>query len=221
MIRALVFDFDGLILDTEGPIFLAWQEAFEAHGCTPLTVAEWAEEIGTVGGLDVMAAMRERATRPIDEPAMHATRRARAEELIGREIVRPGVHAWLDDADASGIPAAIASSSAPEWVETHLARLGLGARFAHVACRGAGARAKPAPDTYLAACEALGVAAIDALAIEDSPHGIRAAKDAGLWCLAVPHAITEPLDLSAADVRLRSLADASLADVVAQLERMR
>lgn len=213
-IEAVVFDFDGLILDTEGPVFSAWQEEFEAHGCPPLTIEEWAAEIGTAGGLDLVELIRTRATRPLDEDAMHSRRRARRDELLARETTRPGVHQWLDDADALGLALAIASSSPLEWVEPLLERLGLRHRFAALGCSADGVAAKPAPDTYLAACAALGIEPGAALAIEDSPHGVAAAKAAGLLCIAVPHQITEGLDLSRADLRLSSLADATLREVL-------
>jgi HAD superfamily hydrolase (TIGR01509 family) len=213
-----VFDFDGLILDTEGPVFTAWQEEFESHGCPPLTIEEWAVEIGTVGGLDLVELLRTRATRPFDEAVMQARRRLRRDELLAVEDARPGVTEWLDEADALGLPLAIASSSERSWVEHHLDRLGLLHRFRFIACFGDGDLAgKPAPDTYLAACAAIGARPACALAIEDSPNGVSAAKAAGMWCVAVPHAITEGLDLSHADVRLRSLADMTLRDVIAQL----
>ena len=214
-IEAVVFDFDGLILDTEGPVFTAWQEEFEAHGCPPLTLEEWAAEIGTAGGLDLVDLIRTRATRPFDEAAMHDRRRVRRDVLLAGETTRPGVEAWLDEADALGLTLAIASSSPIEWVEEHLARLGLRSRFACVSCYSDGVAAKPAPDTYLAACVALGVAPAAALALEDSPHGVAAAKAAGLRCVAVPNAITAGLDLSGADLFLSSLADASLRAVIA------
>ena len=124
--------------------------------------------------------------------------------------------AWLDEADALGLPLAIASSSPREWVAEHLENLGLLARFAAIACFGDDLAGKPAPDTYLAACAAIGVEPRDAIAIEDSPHGVTAAKAAGLWCIAVPHAITARLDLSHADLRLSSLADVTLREVLAR-----
>jgi len=216
-IEALVFDFDGLSLDTEGPVFTAWREEFDAHGCPPLTIEEWSAEIGTTGGLDLVALIRARATRPVDEDALHHRRRVRRDELLLHETTRPGVHAWLDEADAAGLGLAIASSSPLDWVETHLARLGLRNRFAYLACFGFGITSKPAPDTYLAACAALGVEPAAAIAIEDSPHGVAAAKAAGLYCIAVPHEITEQLDLSGADLRLTSLADVSLREVLDSL----
>jgi len=212
--EALVFDFDGLILDTEGPIFTAWQEAFAAHGCAPLTIEEWSAEIGTSGGLDLVGMMRTRATRPLDEEAMHARRRDRHNELLRNETVRPGVVAWLDEAAELGLGVAIASSSDAQWVEPLLDQLGLRDRFEHVVCCRNGIAAKPEPDTYRAACAALGVASDAAIALEDSPHGVTAAKAAGLWCVAVPHAITEQLDLTNADLVVQSLADVSVRDVL-------
>jgi HAD superfamily hydrolase (TIGR01509 family) len=212
--EALVFDFDGLILDTEGPVFTAWQEAFDAHGCPPLTIEEWSAEIGTTGGLDLVGLIRTRATRPFDEGAMHARRRERRDELLGKETTRPGVVAWLDAADELGLRVAIASSSESGWVEPLLERLDMRGRFGLVVCAGDGVAGKPAPDTYLAACAGLGVEPSAAIALEDSPHGVAAAKAAGLWCVAVPHAITELLDLTQADVVLPSLADVSLPDVL-------
>jgi HAD superfamily hydrolase (TIGR01509 family) len=158
--------------------------------------------------------MRARATRPFDEDAMHARRRDRYNELLRKETVRPGVVAWLDEATELGFGIAIASSSESEWVEPLLESLGLHRRFQHIVCFGDGVAAKPEPDTYRAACAALGVAPDAAIAIEDSPHGVAAAKTAGLWCVAVPHAITEQLDLTNADLVLPSLADASLRDVL-------
>ncbi len=218
MIRAVVFDFDGLILDTEGPVLTAWQEAFVAHGCPPLTTEEWAQEIGTAGALDLVALLQERAIRPVDLDAMHERRRARRDELLAAELVLPGVLEWLEESAALGLEMAVASSSPPDWVESHLERLQLRHRFASIVCCSAGIAPKPAPDTYLAACAAIDVRPGEALAVEDSPHGVTAAKRAGLRCVAVPHAITEQLDLSHADLRVRSLADMSLREVIARLD---
>jgi HAD superfamily hydrolase (TIGR01509 family) len=213
-VEALVFDFDGLILDTEGPVFRAWQEEFDALGCPALTIEEWSAEIGTMGGLDLVGMLQARATRPFDEDSMHARRRARRDELLREETARPGVVEWLDAANESGLRVAIASSSELVWVEPLLDRLGMRHRFEYLACSGNGMIGKPAPDTYVAACTALGVEPSAAIALEDSPHGIAAAKAAGLWCIAVPHAITESLDLSQADLVVSSLADVSLREVL-------
>ena len=216
-IQALVFDFDGLILDTELPIYRAWHELFERHGAQPLSIDEWAAEIGTIRGLDLPGLLVERATRPVDLDEADVWRRAQRDLLLAEQQARPGVEEWIAEAEAAGLGVAIASSSEAEWVLPLLERIGLHTRFACVVNAGGELRAKPAPDTYLEACTRLGVAPASALAIEDSPHGIAAAKAAGLRCVAVPHELTETLDLSAADLRLESLADCSLADALARL----
>jgi HAD superfamily hydrolase (TIGR01509 family) len=220
-VDAIVFDFDGLILDTEMPVFTAWQEAFVAHGCPPLTIEEWSAEIGTTGALDMVALLQARATRPVDIDAMHDLRRARRDQLLAEQAVLPGVVEWLDEAEALQLPVAIASSSPPDWVLPHLERLGLVERFDYIACATDGLPAKPAPHTYLAACAALGVEPEHALAVEDSPNGALAARRAGLRCVVVPHALTEELDLAHAHLRLRSLDEMSLREVLAHFDNAR
>jgi HAD superfamily hydrolase (TIGR01509 family) len=217
-IRAVVFDFDGLILDTETSIYESWCRAFDEHGCAPLTIDEWAAEVGTVRGLDIIDLLEARADRPVNVDAMQERRRAHRDELLAAERARPGVVAWIDDARARGFGVAIASSSEHEWVEAHLTRLGLRDRFAHLACYSETLPAKPAPDTYLEACARLRVAPGDAIALEDSPHGVDAARAAGLRVVAVPNAVTEHMDLSAADLVISSLAECSLADVLARFD---
>jgi HAD superfamily hydrolase (TIGR01509 family) len=216
--RAVVFDFDGLILDTESSIFASWCAAFAAHGCVPPTLDEWSVSIGTADALDVVALLRSRAPIELDVDAMQAERRAHRDRMLAMERVRPGVVEWIDEARARGMSCAVASSSEIEWVGPHLDRLGIRDAFTHLACWSTTLRAKPHPDTYLAACAALGVEPGDALAIEDSPNGIAAARAAGLRVVAVPNDITAHLDLSAADVQLPSLAACSLGDVMARLD---
>jgi HAD superfamily hydrolase (TIGR01509 family) len=216
MIRAVVFDFDGLILDTETPVFTAWQDAFAAHG-TELTIEEWAQEVGTVDGLDLVGMLQERATVAVDVDAMHLARQARRDELLALETARPGVIDWLDEAAALDLDVAIASSSPHSWVGPHLERLDLRHHFTHVACYAEGLNAKPAPDLYLAACAALGVAPNEAIAVEDSPNGINAARAAGLFCVAVPNQITAQFDISHADLVMPSLAECTLGDVITRV----
>jgi len=144
-------------------------------------------------------------------------RRAHRDLLLAEQQARPGIADWLAEAEAGGLGIAIASSSEAEWVLPLLERIGLHTRFSHVVNAGGPLRPKPAPDVYVEACRRLGVAPQRSIAIEDSPHGIAAAKAAGLRCVAVPHELTEPLDLSAADLRLASLAECSLSDAIARL----
>ena len=149
-----------------------------------------------------------------DEKAVRAQVETRYRELVEAQPVLPGVADRIAEAQRLGLRLGVASSSRRPWVDGHLARLGLRDAFTCLACRGdpPGLRGKPNPDTYEAAVACLGVSPAGTLAIEDSPHGIRAAKAAGLHCLAVPNGLTSHLDLSEADVTAVSLAEVSLED---------
>jgi HAD superfamily hydrolase (TIGR01509 family) len=219
-VRAVVFDFDGLILDTETPLVAGWAGVFSGYGCPPLTPAEWGTAIGTATVLDPVAILVDRAVRvgrAVDAGAARRAGRTAVGELIAAEVARPGVQAWLDEADRLGLATAIASSSPAAWVEGHLDRLGLRGRFQVLACYRPGVAAKPAPDLYLEACAGLGVDGRDAVAVEDSPHGIAAAKAAGLRCVAVPNDLTGQLDLSGADLVVERMAEVGLGEILGRL----
>jgi HAD superfamily hydrolase (TIGR01509 family) len=219
-VRAVVFDFDGLVLDTETPLARGWADVFGSYGCPPLTPVEWGTAIGTATAIDPVAVLVERAAGAglaVDAAAAERLGREAVRELIAAEVARPGVEAWLDDADELGLATAIASSSPAAWVEGHLARLGLLHRFAALACHRPGVAAKPAPDLYLLACAELGVGGQEAVAVEDSPNGIAAARAAGLRCVAVPNELTRQLDLRGADLVVGSLAEVRLGEVLARL----
>jgi len=216
--EAVVFDFDGIVLDTETPLFRAWVHVFELHECTPPSLDEWAVCVGAPdGALDVLAILRERARRGVDVESVEQLRRQMSRQLIAAEAVLPGVEAWLAECAAQGVALGVASSSSSDWVEGHLERLGLAPSFRAVVCAGNGFPGKPAPDLYLEACRRLGADPARSLAIEDSRNGLTAAKAAGLACLVVPNAVTQGLDLSAADLRARSLAELSLVQVASAL----
>jgi HAD superfamily hydrolase (TIGR01509 family) len=128
--------------------------------------------------------------------------------------VLPGIEEWLTEARRLGLKLGIASSSTRQWVMGHLDRLGLGG-WDCIRCREDTVRAKPDPDLYLAVLDCLGIGPGQAIAVEDSLNGLAAAKAAGLFCVAVPCSMTAHMDLSAADLRLGSLAQRSLAEVLA------
>ncbi len=208
-IQALIFDFDGLILDTEGPEFRTWQEIYRAHGAE-LSLSTYAVAIGTLNAFDPYAELERQLGRPIDREAVREERRRRTGELIEREPIRPGVETYLLDARQLGMKLGVASSSPRHWVAGHLDRLGLTPRFDCVKSADDVRRVKPEPELYLAALDALGVLPERAVALEDSPNGILAAKRAGLRCVAVPNELTRQLPLERADLRLDSLAEMSL-----------
>jgi HAD superfamily hydrolase (TIGR01509 family) len=213
MIRGLIFDFDGLILDTELPDFETWQEMFIEHGAS-LPLSEWTPLIGTAGSFDIYDYLEQQAGRPIDRADVRERRRARFHERVIAQAILPGVEECIAEAKRRGMKVGLASASSQDWVLGHLARLGLHVHFDTVKTAADVPRVKPDPALYLAALDALGLDAREAIALEDSPNGIAAAKAAGLFCVAVPNAMTRDLDVSAADLRLNSLAEIPLAELV-------
>jgi HAD superfamily hydrolase (TIGR01509 family) len=214
VLRAVVFDFDGVILDTEEPEYASWHRAWADHG-VELHLDEWVRCIGTVGAFDPMAELVARAAGPVDRATVDERRRTHHRSLVAANVILPGVEALLDECRVRGVHVAVASSSPVSWVDGHLRRLGLVDRFTGLHCFDGTRPAKPAPDLYRCAVEALGVEPPEAVAIEDSLHGVTAAKSAGLRCVAVPGPMTRHLDLSAADLRVESLAGVTVADLEA------
>jgi HAD superfamily hydrolase (TIGR01509 family) len=217
MIRAIIFDFDGLILDTEEPVFRSWVEVYEEHG-EQLPFERWVEIVGsTTIGFHPQRHLEELLGRPLPQEVLDR-RIGRRTEYVQAKALLPGVLQHIEEACTLGLRLGVASSSTTEWVRGHLARLGILDRFHCLRCRDDVANVKPAPDLYLAVLECLAVTAAEAFAIEDSPNGITAAKQAGLRCVAIPNAITAGLDLSRADVVLGSLSEVTLAELLTRVQ---
>jgi HAD superfamily hydrolase (TIGR01509 family) len=212
---ALLFDFDGTILETEGPSYRSWQELFDEHGLE-LTLDAWSVTVGALNLVDPVAMLEEALGREIDGDALRRRRMRRKLELVAEEALRPGVEQLIADARRHGLRLGIVTSATGEWVRRHLTRLNLDEAWdLIVAADGDPARAKPAPVVYLEALEALDLDADAAIAIEDSPNGVRAAKAAGIPTVAVPNPITRRLDLSDADVVLDTLDGVGVGDLAA------
>jgi len=212
---AVLFDFDGTILETEGPSYRSWQELFDEHGLE-LTLDAWSVTVGALNLVDPVAMLEEALGREVDGDGLRRRRMRRKLELVAEEALRPGVEQLIADARRHGLRLGIVTSASGDWVRRHLTRLHLDEAWdLIVAADGDPERAKPAPVVYLEALELLEIAADDAIAIEDSPNGVRAAKAAGIPCVAVPNPITRRLDLSEADVVLDTLDGAGVADLAA------
>ncbi len=214
-IRGLLFDFDGLLLDTESPSRLAFEELYREHG-HELPRDRWATVIGTLGAeFEPYTHLEELVGSPLDREALDARRRAREDELCDLEDLRPGIEEYLAEAKRLGLATAIVSSSSQEWIERHLGRLQRTNGWdAIVTADGDPERAKPRPTLYLEALESLRLEPQEAIAFEDSPNGVRAAKAAGVACVAIPNPATETLALDAADLVLESLADVPLPELL-------
>ena len=221
MIDTLVFDFDGVIIDTEVPTFTAWQEVFESFGQS-VDRALWSEIIG--GGqklFDTMAYLESIVGPLPDREAVRRRKNERADKMIAESPVLPGVLDHLADARRLGLKLAVASSSSRDWVEGHLAERGLLEYFAAIVTRDDVSRVKPDPALYATAVERVGSEPASAFAIEDSFNGVTSAKRAGLLCVAVPNEMTLDMDFEQADVRLGSLAEVPLEALLDRLEGLR
>jgi HAD superfamily hydrolase (TIGR01509 family) len=218
--QGLIFDFDGLIVDTELAAFQTWQEVYHEHGCVlPLSI--YAQCIGSPGAFDTHAHLESQLGRSLDRTAIKTHRRQRYVEMTQGQDVLPGVREYLDEAKQYGLKLAVASSSAREWVAGHLVRFGLDGYFDAVRCSDDAKRVKPDPELYQLALSALDLSPDQAIAFEDSPHGVTAAQRAGLVCVAVPNAVTSQLSLDHADLCLASFADLSLGQLLERVKRVK
>jgi putative hydrolase of the HAD superfamily len=214
MIRALIFDFDGTILDSETPTFIGWQKTYADHGKS-ISLEEYSQVVGTDYSIfDPRQTLDDRVGRKLDWTRLDQERRAFYHALIESNPVLPGITDLLREAALNKIPCAVASSSPLEWVEGHLKRLHLFESFSFLSCAGNGIAPKPAPAVYHEALKALGVPAGEAVAIEDSLNGYRAARCAGIPCVVVPNQITRHLQFPAELRILETLHNLSLEQLV-------
>lgn len=214
MLKALIFDFDGLILDTETPEMLVWQELFARHG-QQISVQTWGQIVGGAGHIsfDPAAHLESLVGHPIDRQAVNLLARRLSDEAILRQPVLPGAVELIREAKSRGYPLAIASSSPHIWVDNHLKRLGLFEPFDVIICADEVTHTKPDPELYLAALRALHVEASQTIVLEDSPNGVQAARTAGIFTVAVPNALTIQLALGDANLVVNSLEEVSLEDL--------
>jgi len=213
MIQALIFDFDGLILDTETPEFRVWQAIYREHG-HEFPAEKWATIVGGTGHSDFDAAehLSLLIKGQLDSTALRDRNRLESGELIHSQGPLPGVMDYIREAKRLDLRLAIASSSDRAWVHRHAARIGVLEYFDQVITRedvGPG-RTKPNPDLFLKALDRLGIPKEAAIVFEDSPNGVKAARRAGIFVVAVPNQLTSTLSLDEADLILSSLSDMPL-----------
>jgi HAD superfamily hydrolase (TIGR01509 family) len=214
MIRALFFDLDGTLWDSESVRFRSWRRVFEMNGAD-YSLESYATRLGTVGGRDPLDDLEDAIGGPIDRPAIRATRDALTERWLAELRLRPGVEEYVAEAKRLGLALGVVSTDERDYVLESLKRLGLPGVWDVIrTADGDSARAKPSPSLYIEALAELDLTANEAIAIEDSPNGILAAKRAALYCVAVRHQVTAALDLGSADVVVESLIELPLGDVL-------
>ena len=212
MIRALVFDFDGLILDTETPLIEAYADVHAAHG-HPFDRTEFLRGVGHID----FTFNPWRAFGPtVNEAALEAERHVHNRRRTLAQPLLPGIEDLLRAARTAGLKLAVASNSSHEHVEGHLRRLGLHENFSFFACRGDTPSPKPEPDLYKLVLTKFGLRGHEAIAFEDSKPGSIAAKRAGLWTVAVPNGVTADHNFDHVDLLVTSLADVTFEQLVEQ-----
>lgn len=185
-----------------------------------MSLSAWATCIGTSeDAFDPLNFLEAQLGRPVDREAIRGEREQRKTELVEKQPILPGVERYITDAKRLGLKLGLASTSSRDWVTRHLSRLELREQFDCIRCADDVRNVKPDPELYHVVLDALDVRAAEAIALEDSPNGILAAKRAGIFCIAVPNSLTWYLSLDQADLRLTSLADLPLEKLLWEIQR--
>lgn len=217
---AVIFDFDGVILDSETPEYEAHRRIYQRCGAS-LTVEEWCDCIGIYSERHEerwFTLLCERVELAPTPEEYEAERRRNFVELVPREP-RRGIRELLEALRDSDVPAAIASSAPARWVVPAVARIGVAPLCRTIVSGSDVARGKPAPDVYLEAARRLGVDPARSVAIEDSGPGLAAARAAGLKTVAIPHWLTERHQLSGADLRVADAGELTVARLATLLKQ--
>ncbi len=213
MIKAIVFDFDGTILDTESAEYETWQEVYRRFG-QELPLKQWSEIVGSAGHtFDLLSYLEQLVGRPLPREEMRAERRRRDDAIVDSLPPRDGVLELVREAKGRKLGLGIATSSPRAWVVRHLGRLGLLDDFGVIASYDETGRGKPDPASYQRALRLLGVEAGEAVAVEDSPNGALAAHAAGVPCLVVPNSVTARMAFPEGTRIWPSLAGVGLAEL--------
>ncbi|MGJ8656161.1 MAG: HAD family hydrolase [Akkermansiaceae bacterium] len=209
-IKAVLFDFDGIIMDSEWPIYESWRRVFEGEGQV-LDVETYVQCIGS--DFDTWSPekyLEELTGKEFDWPTINAKRQVELEADLVGVVPLPGVRELfekLSSGEWSDVRLAVVSSSSHRWVDMWLEKLDLIRYVEEVVCRGDAPRIKPAPDLYLEAVKRFSLKAEECLVIEDSLNGVKAGNAAGCVTVAVPSRLTGCLDFSEADGVVESLLD--------------
>jgi len=213
-LQGILFDFDGLIVDTETAIFQAWQELYRDFN-RELTLKKWADYVGkSIEETDPVKTFLDSLGEKVDRKALREEIASREKRFVNQTEVLPGVRELILRANQQGMKLGIVSSSDRDWVVTHLRRLSLEDYFENISSSDEVERAKPDPALYHLGLSKAGLDPKQVIVLEDSPNGVLAAKRAGLFCIAVPNPLTRRLsyhpDGGQPDRIIQSLEDFSL-----------
>ncbi|HEY3976469.1 MAG TPA: HAD-IA family hydrolase [Streptosporangiaceae bacterium] len=215
-ISVVVFDFDGLLMDTESTSLASWRYEWSQWGLT-LDEGRFFVEHGGDVTEERYAELAAAVGPAYDRHLSHGRRTAYRDRLHRDLSLATGIPQWIEDASSRGLRLAVASSSPRSWVAGHLERVGAAGMFEVLACGDEVARHKPAPDVYVLALHRLGVDGNSAVAVEDTAHGVAAARAAGMRCIAIPNPFADRSRFGAAGLVLGSAAEMSLSRALASL----
>jgi len=210
--NVVLFDFDGLLVDTEYPAYEAWCTIYSEHQQT-LPLEKWVAAVGTWHGFDVVGYLSELTGKSFDRDALFARKEKLKASACDSAPAMKGAIERMREAKSLGWRIGVVSTSDLEWVSTHLRRVGLHAFPEILVTRENVKNVKPHPEPYLTAASLLGVGAQNCVVFEDSLNGIKAAKAAGMYAVAVPNKVTSFLGFTEADRRVESLAQITLREL--------
>ncbi|MFF0345976.1 HAD-IA family hydrolase [Kribbella sp. NPDC004875] len=211
--EAIVFDFDGLLMDTETTMVESWRAEWAHHGLELDLNSFWPGHGGDVTE-DRYAVLAAAVGAGFDRTESHARRLAHRDRLHASLDFRPGIRDWIATARSLELQVAIASSSPRAWVLGHLERVGAVELFDQIVTGDEVATHKPDPAIYELALRRLGVPGAAAVAVEDTAHGVAAAQAAGMYAVAVPNPFVPPAAVAAADLVLGSADDLLLTELL-------
>lgn len=217
MIKALIFDFDGTILDTESAWFYAYRDLYSEHKLE-LTLEVWGQCVGTgFGVFNPHIDIEEKTNQKLDHEQLQVYTKAKHDEYMAKELLRPGIEDYFKAAKKAGLKLAIASSSHREWIDKYLTTFNIAHYFDHIASADMVEHVKPSPELYLKALEMLGIEPGEAIAFEDSKNGLAAARSADIRTVLIPNGVTSFMKFENYNLLLSSLSDLSLDKLLEQM----
>lgn len=217
MIKGIIFDFDGTIIDSETPTFDAWANVYKQYGQV-LPKEQWRTIIGTADGkFQPLEYLHNKLQKKVDLDEIKDLAVKIEKEMLMSIPPLPGVVDYLKSAREMGIKLGISSSGTSDWVRSNLERLQLKDYFEAITTQEEVQLTKPYPYLFEKTTKKLGLFPYQVIAIEDSPFGVTAAQAAGIFTVAVPNAVTCDMNLNHADMILSSLADVTLPELISRI----
>jgi len=213
-VRAIVFDMDGVLIDSEPLHLLAYQRFLSDFGLT--FQQEDNHKFLGMKDLDCAKHLIEHHNLEMTALDFVARKEATLHKLFAEQLrMQPGVLDTLEDTYRLNVPAVIASSATLPTIELVVELKGIRKYFRHLCSGDEVTHGKPAPDVFLLAADRLGVRPSECLVIEDTFNGVCAAKAAGMMCIAIPCQATRHQDFAHADLVLNSMDEVELEELIA------